>query len=178
MSLTLTATLIVLAGSYLADRTSAQQGGIGTPLLSTPLISTLNEQAARISRARQVRCLSPARFRWHPGHLVPVHMRRYVIGQRRTRLERDRARASMCGPEAAIRSVFGAYGSQAVAVAWCESRHNIFCPQRPVPRPVPDGRLRPRQVRPFVDGVGAVRSGVRLFSCCGLGTGLPWACKP
>ena len=98
MVLVALALLVVLRRRVVAEGQVAQQGGIGTPLLSTPLITTLNEQAAKISRARQVRCLSPARFRWHPGHLVPRHMRRYVIGQRRARLERVRRMEDQCTP--------------------------------------------------------------------------------
>jgi hypothetical protein len=88
MSAILTTALVVLGGSWLADRASSQS--------TTPLIGTLNAQASKIQRARSVRCLSRAVFRWHPGYEVPVHMRQFVIRQRAARLVRNRALPSGC----------------------------------------------------------------------------------
>lgn len=65
---------------------------------STPLIDTLNLQAGKIRQARAARCLTPPRFRWHPGHLVPPHMRGFVIRQRRARLAANRALPRLCSP--------------------------------------------------------------------------------
>jgi len=112
-------TLILLTLTALAG--SARSGS--SP---TPLITTLNGQVERIRNVRAAKCLTPPRFRWHPGHMVPEHMRLFVIGQRRARLAANRDRSSMCGPEAAIRRVFGAYASQALSVAWCESRFDVY----------------------------------------------------
>lgn len=95
----MTATLTLIGLLVLAALAGAQRpGGIGTPLLATPLISKLNEQAGKIRQARANRCLSPPVFRWDPGHLVPERARPQVINQRRERLRANRARDSQCIP--------------------------------------------------------------------------------
>lgn len=90
-------TLLLLTALVLAALAGAQ-----ARTSSTPLITTLNEQAGKIRQARAVRCLSAPVFRWHPGHEVPPHMRGYVIGQRRERLAKNRALPVDCEYQRAL----------------------------------------------------------------------------
>jgi hypothetical protein len=88
-----------------ATRGSAVAAAVSAALLApassgqespTPLIDKLNETAAKIRAARASRCLSRPVFRWHPGYLVPEHMRAFVIRQRLVRLDRNRGMGSRC----------------------------------------------------------------------------------
>lgn len=90
----MTATLIALTLICLAALAGSARSGSS----STPLIQTLNGQVERIRNVRAAKCLSRPVFRWHPGYQVPAHMRLFVIGQRRARLEANRALPAMCSP--------------------------------------------------------------------------------
>lgn len=109
LTITLLLTLTALAGS-------ARSGS--SP---TPLITTLNGQVERIRNVRAAKCLSRPVFRWHPGHMVPPHMRLFVIGQRRERLARARAALSMCPVDVLYRVFPAATEDAAYRVAYCES---------------------------------------------------------
>lgn len=113
--------LIVLVTALTALAGAQRQGGIGTPLLATPLITTLNQQAAKIRQARANRCLSAPRFRWDPGHEVPPHMRGFVIRQRQGRLERNRTRPSNCPVDVIYRVFPASTEDAAYRVAYCET---------------------------------------------------------
>lgn len=172
--LLLTFCVTVLA---LVPRADGQRGGIGTPLLATPLISSLNHLQREIGRARANRCLSPPTFRWTPGHLVPPHMRAFVIEQRRARLVRVRRVSSQCGPEAAIRRVFGAYAGQALSVAWCESRFSIWARNGQYLGLFQMGSSERATYGHSWTALGQSQAAYRYFVASGSDWS-PWACKP
>lgn len=148
-----------------------------TQTSSTPLISTLNGQVERIRNVRSAKCLSRPVFRWHPGHMVPPHMRLFVIGQRRARLAANRARSSMCGPEAAIRRVFGAYASQALTVAWCESRFDVYARNGQYLGLFQMGDYARGRYGHSWTALGQSRSAFAYFMDAGADWS-PWECKP
>ena len=55
-------------------------------------------------------------------------------------------------PASVICRIFGAHCQEALAVSRCESGLTHRCPERPVPRPVPDGLERAAHLRPRLDG--------------------------
>ena len=166
-ALALLTTLLVLAAL----------AGAQTRTSSTPLITTLNEQAGKIRQARAARCLSPARFRWHPGYEVPSHMRQFVIGQRRARLADNRAIANLCDPVAAIRFVFGPYADQALRVAYCESRYSTRAVNGQYLGLFQMGSSERATYGHSSTALGQARAAYRYFVASGRDWS-PWACKP
>ena len=81
------------------------------------------------------------------------HARARQLARRKAQADRERLLASFeRSPQKAICHVFGSYCGEALSVARCESGYSAERPERPVPRPLPDGderapALRPRRVR-------------------------------
>ena len=91
--------------------------------------------------------------------------------------ERTQAKASKCGPAAAIRSVFGAYGDQAVAVAKCESGLSVYAQNGQYLGLFQMGEYARSRYGHSWTALGQSRSAYAYFVDTGRTWG-PWQCRP
>lgn len=128
--LTLVAILTLIGASVWVARAEAHRPGLhAAGTLEAPKLHWLVSARQETNRVARQKCIPRPYRSVRPASLVPEFVRSFYITVELARQAAYRLRDSECLPTTVtgiIRYVFGDYGSEAVSVAYCESRLSVF----------------------------------------------------
>ena len=142
----------------------------------TPTREGIKDRRALVNHLRDDKCLQRYEVSHIPRDLSPYWLQRKwnTWGNRK---QKTKAHVSGCSPAAIIRSVFGSYGDQAVAVAQCESGLSVYATNGQYLGLFQMGEYARARYGHSWTALGQSRSAYAYFKDSGSDWS-PWQCRP
>jgi hypothetical protein len=142
-----------------------------------PLLDAIHRNVGYTHAAQRARCIAPTPYHWYADDPAHASARPRILDQWRWLTWQARHASSHCGPQSVIRLVFGTYGGQALAVAWCESRWSTTAANGQYLGLFQMGSSERARYGHGPTAVEQARAAYRYFIASGRDWS-PWSCKP